>query len=104
VEGVPKTVLLEDAEIREAMQEPINVIVESVRRAFEKTPPELAADIAENGLVLAGGGALIRGLDKLLEEEMNIKVIVADDPLTSVVMGAGMALENMREYKRMLVN
>ena len=104
VDGIPKTVQLNDTEIREAMKEPVHIIVESVRRAFEKTPPELTADIAEHGIILTGGGALIRGLDKLLEQEMHVNVYVADDPLTSVVLGAGMAIQNMREYKRIFLN
>ncbi len=104
VDGIPKTVTLTDAEIREAMNEPVQIIVESVRRAFEKTPPELTADVAEYGIVLTGGGALIKGLDKLLEKEMNVKVYVADDPLTSVVVGVGLAMQDMREYKRVFLN
>jgi rod shape-determining protein MreB len=104
VDGIPRTIQLGDEEIREAMREPVQIIVESVRRAFEKTPPELTADIAEHGIVLAGGGALIRGLDKLLEQEMHVNVYIADDPLTSVVLGAGMALQNIHEYKRVFIN
>jgi rod shape-determining protein MreB len=104
VDGIPKTIRLTDAEIREAMREPVQIIVESVRRAFEKTPPELTADIAEYGITLAGGGALIRGLDKLLQQEMRVNVYVADEPLASVVLGAGMALQNIREYKRVFLN
>jgi rod shape-determining protein MreB and related proteins len=95
---------LSDEEVREALSEPISVIVESVRRAFEKTPPELAADVAEQGLTLAGGGALIRGLDKLITHDMGIKVRIAEDPLSSVVLGAGMALQNIRDYRRVFIN
>ena len=104
VNGVPRTITLTEEEVREAMAEPVGVIVESVRRAFEKTPPELASDVAERGLILAGGGALIRGLDQLIYEELNLKVIIADDPLTSVVMGAGIALQNIKEYRRVFIN
>ncbi|MGD8564287.1 MAG: rod shape-determining protein [Desulfarculaceae bacterium] len=104
VQGIPRTVTLTDQEVREAMAEPVEVIVESVRRAFEKTPPELAADVAETGLVLAGGGALIRGLDKLITHELNLKVVIADDPLTSVVMGAGIALHDIKDYRRVFIN
>ena len=104
VNGIPRTVTLTDEEVREAMSEPVSVIVESVRRAFEKTPPELAADVAEEGLTLAGGGALIRGLDRLIQEEMRIKVRIADDPLSCVVMGAGLALQNIKEYRRVFIN
>ncbi len=104
VNGIPRTVTLTDDEVREAMSEPVSVIVESVRRAFEKTPPELAADVAEEGLTLAGGGALIRGLDKLIQEDMHIKVRIAEDPLTCVVMGAGLALHDIREFRRVFIN
>jgi rod shape-determining protein MreB len=104
VNGIPRTITLTDEEVREAMAEPVMVIVEAVRRAFEKTPPELASDVAESGVVLAGGGALIRGLDKLIEHELNLKTIIADDPLTTVVMGAGIALQNIREYRRVFIN
>ncbi|RJX31923.1 MAG: rod shape-determining protein [Desulfarculus sp.] len=104
VEGIPRTVTITDEEVRQAMSEPVGVILESVKRAFEKTPPELAADVAEQGLMLAGGGALIRGLDRLLSREMDLRVNIADDPLTSVVMGAGIALQNIKNYKRVFVN
>jgi len=104
VQGVPRTVTLTDQEVREAMSEPVEVIVESVRRAFEKTPPELASDVASSGVVLAGGGALIRGLDKRISQELKIKVKIAEDPLTSVVMGAGVALQNIKEYRRVFIN
>jgi len=104
VDGVPRTISLSDEEVREAMSEPVGVILEAVRRAFEKTPPELAADVAESGLVLAGGGALIRGLDQLILKELNLKAVIADDPLISVVMGAGIALQNIKEYRRVFIN
>ncbi|BEQ14472.1 rod shape-determining protein [Desulfoferula mesophila] len=104
VEGIPRTITLTDEEVREAMSEPIEVILESVKRAFEKTPPELAADVGEQGITLAGGGALIRGLDRLIQHEMKLKVNVADDPLTCVVMGAGIALHDVKEYRRVFIN
>jgi rod shape-determining protein MreB len=104
VEGVPRTINLTDEEVREAMAEPVEVILESVKRAFEKTPPELAADVAEQGIMLAGGGALIRGLDRLIRHEMKLKVNVAEDPLTCVAMGAGIALHNVKEYRRVFIN
>lgn len=104
VDGVPRTITMNDEEVREAMSEPVSVILESVRRAFEKTPPELASDVAEKGLVLAGGGALIRGLDQLIRTEMKINVSIAEDPLTTVVMGAGMALQNIKEYRQVFLN
>ena len=77
------------------LSEPINSIVSEVKRALEETPPELGADIAERGMMLTGGGALLRDLDRLLAEETGLPVLVAEDPLTCVVRGCGMALENM---------
>ncbi len=104
VEGIPRTISLSDEEVRQAMAEPVEVILESVKRAFEKTPPELAADVADQGIMLAGGGALIRGLDDLIRHEMKLKVNVAEDPLTCVAMGAGIALHNVKEYRRVFIN
>lgn len=94
VAGIPKTIEVTSEEIREAMQEPINVIVEAVRLALEKTPPELAADIVDKGIVLVGGGALIRNLDVRLREETGLPVVQAENPLTAVVMGSGRVLSN----------
>ena len=82
-------------EILEALQEPLSVIVQAVKGALEQTPPELASDIAESGLVLTGGGSLLRGLDQLLSNETGLPVIVAEDPLTCVARGGGRALEIM---------
>jgi rod shape-determining protein MreB len=93
--GVPKTIELTDEEIRDSLLESINQIVEAVRVALERTPPELASDIVDKGIVLAGGGALLRNLDVLLREETGLPVVVADDPLTAVVMGAGKALDEL---------
>jgi rod shape-determining protein MreB len=95
VEGVPKTLTITDGEIREALAEPISAIVEAVRQALERTPPELSADIMDKGIVLSGGGALIRNLDQRLREETGLPVVLADDPLCSVVLGTGRVLENM---------
>ena len=95
VAGVPKTVELSDDEIRDSLLEPINQIVEAVRIALERTPPELASDIVDKGIVLAGGGALLRNLDVLLSGETGLPVVQADDPLTAVVMGAGKALDEL---------
>jgi rod shape-determining protein MreB len=95
VAGVPKTVQLTDEEIRDSLLESINQIVEAVRIALERTPPELASDIVDKGIVLAGGGALLRNLDILLREETGLPVMLADDPLTAVVMGAGRALDEL---------
>ena len=94
VAGIPKTIEVTSEEIREAMQEPVNAIVEAVRLALEKTPPELAADIVDKGIVLVGGGALIRNLDVLLREETGLPIGVAENPLTAVVLGSGRVLDN----------
>jgi len=96
-EGVPRSFLLNSSEILEALQEPLTGVMDAVRVALEKAPPELASDIAERGLVLTGGGALLRNLDKLLMEETGLPVIVAEDPLTCVARGGGRALEMMEE-------
>ena len=93
VEGVPRSFTLNSNEILEALSDPIKGIVAAVRTALEKSPPELAADIAEHGMVLSGGGALLHNLDKLLREETGIPVTIADDPLTCVARGGGKALE-----------
>jgi len=95
VAGVPKIIEITDEEIREALMEPIRQVVESVRIALERTPPELASDIVDKGIVLAGGGALLRNLDVLLREETGLPVTLADDPLTAVVMGAGKVLDEL---------
>jgi rod shape-determining protein MreB len=95
VAGVPKTVEITDEEIRDSILEPINQIVEVVRIGLERTPPELASDIVDKGIVLAGGGALLRNLDTLLREETGLPVMLADDPLTAVVMGAGKVLDEL---------
>ncbi|MBF0123979.1 MAG: rod shape-determining protein [Magnetococcales bacterium] len=95
VNGMPRLQVIYDSEILEALTEPVNAIVEGVRMALENTPPELAADIVDRGIVLTGGGALLRGLDKLLSEETGLPVIIAEGPLTCVVMGSGRALEEL---------
>jgi rod shape-determining protein MreB and related proteins len=95
VAGVPKTIEITDEEIREALMEPVYQVVESVRIALERTPPELASDIVDKGVFLAGGGALLRNLDVLLREETGLPVTLADDPLTAVVMGAGQVLDKL---------
>ena len=94
-EGVPRSFTLNSDEILEALQEPLSAIVQAVKSALEQSPPELASDIAESGLVLTGGGALLRDLDKLLSAETGLPVIVADDPLTCVARGGGKAMELM---------
>ena len=94
-EGIPRSFTVSSNEVLEALTEPLNAIVSAVKQALEQTPPELGADIAEKGMVLTGGGALLRDLDRLLMEETGLPVIVADDPLTCVVRGSGRALEEM---------
>ena len=96
-EGIPRSFTISSNEILEALTEPLNQIVGAVKSALEQTPPELGADIAEKGMVLTGGGALLRDLDRLLTEETGLPVIVADDPLTCVVRGSGKALERMEK-------
>src|SRR5262245_476479 len=104
VAGVPKTVELSDEEIRDSLLEPINQIVEAVRISLERTPPELASDIVDRGITLAGGGALLRNLDVLLREETGLPVTLAEDPLTAVVMGAGKALDEISLLREVAVN
>jgi len=103
VNGVPKTVEITDEEIRDSLLEPINQIVETVRIGLERTPPELASDIIDRGIVLAGGGALLRNLDVLIREETGLPVMLADDPLTAVVMGAGKVLDELSLLKEVTI-
>ncbi len=103
VSGIPKTLEIDDKEIREALSEPINAIVEAVRIALERTPPELAADIVDKGIVLAGGGALLRNLDQLLREETGLPVVIAEDPLSCVVLGSGKVLDELDLLKQVTV-
>jgi rod shape-determining protein MreB len=101
--GVPTSVIVSDDEIRLAMQEPIATIITILMKALEKTPPELSADIHSNGIYLTGGGALIRGLDKLIEERTSLTVYKPKDPLLSIVKGAGMILDNYEQMKAVCV-
>lgn len=98
-EGIPRSFTLNSNEILEAFQEPLSGIVAAVRTALEQTPPELAGDIAERGMVLTGGGALLRNIDRLLMEETGLPVIIAEEPLTCVARGGGIALESMDKHK-----
>ncbi|MFN3740359.1 MAG: rod shape-determining protein [Thermodesulfovibrionales bacterium] len=98
--GVPRSVVITEDEIREALKEPVSIILDTVKTTLENTPPELAADIVDRGIVLAGGGALLSGLDRLIAEETGVPVIVADDPLTAVVRGAGKMLDDLELLKR----
>jgi rod shape-determining protein MreB len=95
VEGIPKTLTINDEEIRESLAETVNTIVDAVRTALERTPPELSADIIDKGILLAGGGSLLRNLDQRLREETGLPVMVAENPLTSVVLGAGKMLTDL---------
>ena len=104
VSGIPKTVRVHSAEIREAIQEPIQQIVDAVRRALEITPPELASDIVDRGIVMTGGGALIRGLDLLLSQETSLPIHVDEDPLTCVVRGTGRILDDEDKYWSVLTS
>lgn len=104
ITGIPSSRLISDDVIREALREPIQAIVSVTRRALEKVPPEISSDIYDRGVVLAGGGALIKGLDKLLHEETGLKIIIAEDPLKVVVRGAGMVLDNFSELKKVCIN
>jgi rod shape-determining protein MreB and related proteins len=102
VSGLPKTVRIDSSGVRDAMQEPLSRIVNAVRRALESTPPELASDILDRGIILTGGGALIRGLDQLLIDETGLPVRVDEDPLTSVVRGTGRILDDYTRYGSVL--
>jgi rod shape-determining protein MreB len=102
VSGIPKTVSVHSQEVRECIQEPIQAIVEAVRRSLEITPPELASDIVDRGIIMTGGGALIRGLDRLLQHETNLPIHVDEDPLTCVVRGAGRILDEVQKYRNVL--
>jgi len=103
IAGVPKTMTISSVQVREALAEPIDAIIEALRQSLERTPPELSADILDRGIVLTGGGALLRGLDKRLRQETNLPVNCADDPLTCVVRGTGRVLENMVQYEKVLM-
>jgi rod shape-determining protein MreB len=98
VAGIPRIVHITSAEIREALSDPIMAIVDAVKVALEKTPPELSSDILDRGIMLTGGGALLRGLDERLKRETSLPVFIADEPLTAVARGTGKVLENMDDY------
>ncbi|MDG1224098.1 MAG: rod shape-determining protein [Candidatus Marinimicrobia bacterium] len=103
VTGIPKTIEVSSDEIRQALKDPVNAIVEAVKRCLEQTPPELAADILERGIIVAGGGSLLKGIDQIIRERTNVPVNVAEDPLLSVVKGTGMVLENLKKYEAVLL-
>ena len=104
VEGIPKILTVNDEEIREALAETVNTIVDAVRTALERTPPELSADIVDRGIVLSGGGALLRNLDKRLREETGLPLAMAEDPLSSVVLGAGKMLADFNLLRKISID
>ncbi len=102
--SIPKTVKIQKEDVREAVEEPVAAIIDAVRRALEKLPAEFISDLNESGIVLTGGGALLKGLAQRVENETGVVVTIADDPLTSVTMGCGKALEDMAKYKKVFIN
>jgi rod shape-determining protein MreB and related proteins len=104
VTGIPKIISINSDEVRQAIQEQIDTIVAAVKTALEQTPPELAADIVDRGIYLTGGGALLKGLDELLKQETGLPIKIADDPLATVVLGSGRALDNLNILKEVMVD
>ena len=104
ISGIPKTITVNEEEIRDALSEPVTIILDTIKVALENTPPELSADIVDRGIVLAGGGALLRGLDALIKHETGLPVIVAENPLTAVVMGVGKMLDELELLRRIAMN
>ena len=100
ISGLPKTISVTSAEMMEALEEPMSSIIEAVHAVLERTPPELAADISDRGIVLTGGGSLVYGLDKLLQEKTGINVIIADDAISCVALGTGEALNNIEAIEQ----
>lgn len=103
VAGLPKTVTITSEEIRESLQEPLRAILEVIKISLERTPPELAADLIDHGIVMAGGGSLLRGLDKLISEETGLPVHITDDPVTAVANGTGVVLSEIQYLKKVTV-
>jgi rod shape-determining protein MreB len=104
VQGVPKSAVITEEEIRDALIEPVNQIVEVVRIALEKTPPELSSDIVDRGITLTGGGALLRNLDRLISRETGLPVVLVDDPISAVVVGSGAVLDQLDQLKDVILN
>jgi rod shape-determining protein MreB len=100
ISGLPRTLEIDNSEIRKALKEPVDQILDAIKRILEKTPPELAADIVERGIVMTGGGSLLKGLDKFISKETGVPVIRAENPLTCVVLGAGKFLEELKNLYR----
>jgi len=103
IEGVPRTILINDEEIREALGECVATIMNAIRVALERTPPELSADISDRGIVLTGGGALLKNLDRRIREETGLPVSIAEDPLASVVLGTGRMLTDFKLLRRIAI-
>ena len=103
VSGIPKTIEVSSDEIRQSLKDPINAIVEAVKRALERTPPELSADILDRGILMTGGGSMLKGIDQLIRERTNVPVNVAEEPLLSVVKGTGKVLEDIKKYESVLI-
>jgi rod shape-determining protein MreB len=104
VAGIPKTMKISSVEVREALSEPLQQIVDALMQSLEKTPPELASDIVDRGIVMTGGGSLLRGIDMLLREATNLPITVAEDPLTCVVLGTGKILDDPTLYEKVLMS
>ncbi|MEE8336360.1 MAG: rod shape-determining protein [Candidatus Neomarinimicrobiota bacterium] len=103
VSGIPKTIEVSSDEIRQALKDPVNSIVEAVKRALEKTPPELSADILDRGIIMTGGGSLLKGIDQIIRERTGVPVNISEDPLLSVVKGTGIVLEDVKKYAPVLI-
>ncbi len=101
--GIPKVLSIDSEEIRVAISEQIDAIVQTVKTVLEQTPPELAADIAERGIVLTGGGALLKNMDKLLSEEVGLPITITEDPLSTIAIGAGKALDSIEILKQVVI-
>ena len=103
ISGLPKTIEISSAEVRDALNEPISSIIDAIKSTLEKTPPELASDIMENGIMLTGGGALLRGLDKLVKQETGMPVQIAENPLDCVALGTGKSVEDQEIFEKVLM-
>jgi len=103
ITGIPKNIQISEEEIRESLSEPVNVILEAIKTSLERTPPELAADLVDKGIILAGGVAQLRGLDVLLREETGLPITVAEDPLSAVVLGTGKILDEIDLLKKVSI-
>ncbi|MEK9185133.1 MAG: rod shape-determining protein, partial [Patescibacteria group bacterium] len=103
ITGLPREVVITDSDVREAMSQSIDMLVESVKEVLETTPPEILGDVMRRGIYLVGGGALIKGIDRLINNFLKIPIYIAEDPLTAIARGTGIILEDMEKYKEMLI-